>query len=755
MKLSLYYKLMQINDSDILTMRGMTSQALIAESLESDTLQFDALIPTGRLPAFRLWKYGDPVRIFNAAGNARMATFYVSNVAPLWTASDGAVCMRFDCVSFVGLAVEMVHVGGVYKDATVGDVVAQMFNARYRGKQGGVAYYTLNGTDISYAMDEKIQALRFDGHLPYADGVNRSVRDNLRDVLFSCGASILKRDSIFSQYDTIAWITFNQPSEPVNVPDEKIYVGDKYGRTESVTDVSVVEHYFSGAEAEAVTLYDASVAQAQRTTAIFDEPVAELIVPDGITVHEWGANYAIISGLGVLQGKRFRHSKQIHTQHISDGVPKVKTADVRTVSPYNYHDVLRRISNYYTNAKEVHARFVLDEGVKTGALISFSDPESVKKTGFIKSNNFSSTSITAGDAVVVVDWVPIDVGTDFDTSESLTGSGTWSKAAAEAAIGRAINSMRIVLIGGGAGGQDGENGAAGQRAGAGGTGGLGGSGGECGNVLVIDVDSVPDSISFSCGLGGDIASPGTDTTAVISGANYSSADGEKPLAGMINIVTGELLAMNGEPGVKGGDGWGYGSTGNAGEAVAYNGVTYYGGPINPNADDATWHDVYVDNNGTKNPVMRVDTSTAHAINVSGSGGGGAAVGNNGRGGTGASIGSTKDYHDPIRGRSYTVYVSSARSGSGGKGANAVDRAETPAHGCGGFGGHGGGGGGCSGKAIGEYGGALSWSTRTAADGTKTIDIVKTTNAAIVGTPGAAGLGGKASKGGDGLIWLIY
>lgn len=720
---------------------GATNQALISEALESDSFSFE-LITNASEPGLSEeimseWRYGQEILLQETPDGFNTKTigkFFVSNVAHQGFTRDGRGRIRVECLSFVGLLVEMTHVGGVYSNAKAGAVIAEILQATEVTAQSTTqkrVFDTAAGT--RYTIDSNVYNARIDGHLPYADGTNRTARDNLRDVLFSCGASVLKDAAGDIHF------TYNIPDRPSAIPDTKIYAGDRYGKSETVTAVSVVEHSFVGAEPDAITLFDASALGGSTATVIFDEPVKTLDIPTGMTVLEWGANYAVVRGSGILRGYRYKHSRLIHTEQIASGAQRVKTADVRTVSSYNYAAVMRRLANYYSTAKEIHARLVLNSDIKTGALVSFNDPTNKPETGYIKSNAFNISNTNAGDAVIVAGWVPLDEGTGFDSTETLTGSGTWSKATAEAKLGRPIKSMRIVLIGGGFGGDpgiDGEDGHGGETDSEGGNGGIGGAGGLGGLVLDVDVLNVPNSISFSCGAGGLPGMPGGATTVTVNNTTYSSNNGAHPLNGAYNTISGAVAAVSGQPGESGAAGWGASNPAPVdGFPVTFNGVTYAGGKGRKGLA-GTYNRITSRRDGSSGIEYTfgpANVATAHA-----GGGGGAAVGNNGGDSTG-----TPELSEFKVTRETRTAIGRVVAVDGGPGANAIDRTETPALGEGGFGGHGGGGGGGGGKAEGGGGNYYSGGFR---------EVIATH---IHGVGGIGGKGGKGSRGGAGLIWLIY
>lgn len=115
----------------------------------------------------RKFTYGDPVYYYY--DSTQMGKFYLTSV----TRMNDKV-FRLNMVSAVGLMTGVQHMGGVYSGETAGTVIAEI----------------LSGSGITYTIDTDVRGTKIYGYLPIA-----SARDNLQQVLFAIGASLMKDDA--------------------------------------------------------------------------------------------------------------------------------------------------------------------------------------------------------------------------------------------------------------------------------------------------------------------------------------------------------------------------------------------------------------------------------------------------------------------------------------------------------------------------------------------------------------------------------
>lgn len=615
---------------------------------------------------------------------ALLAKNYVESVR-----RNGRTSYTLTTMSPVGLLARKYHTGGIY--------TGQAFSTVING---------LIGTSFPYAVSDNIADALVFGWLPYA-----TARDNLHQLLFAYGAVLTKDDSGNVKLAYLEDIT------PETVPASRIYDGGSVSYQIPATSVEVTEHTFLRLdEDEAVTVYDnTGSAAADRLLVTFqDAPVYDLTASAGLTVHESGVNYAIVSGTGTLTAKKYTHTTHVIAKYASSSgeiEPNVKrVTDATLVSPLNSNNVAQRLLSYYSSRKTVRNAIVYD-GERCGSKYRFMSPYNEAVTAFLSNMQLTMSSIIKADCELITGYTPINQGNNYSSVIILEGSGTWTPP-------DGVTEVQAILVGGGQGGQggeDGQSGKAGDRRGStggeGGPGGKPGQGGSGGKILTVTVQ-ISGPVTYSCGDGGEGAPGGiyydengtpyqaegySGRETVFGG--YSSDDGEESASGVANIFTGVVYALPGGAGIAGAAG-GHGETGgtDAG-SVTYNGTTWRGGSAG--ARENGWKSGY----------------------AYGGGGGGAAAGQNGGDGAGGET-------ERNQGHGYN------EGGNGGRGGNAADRAAETQFGQGGLGGHGGGGGGGGGGATGDSDGSGGYYY-------------------FPGSGGKAGSGGKGGKGGKGCIILYY
>ena len=429
-----------------------------------------------------------------------------------------------------------------------------------------------------------------------------------------------------------------------------------------VSAVAVTEHqYIAGTED--VTLFEGTAQQGD--VIEFDEP-AHTLTAEGFTVLKSGANYAVLSaGTGKLTGKSYIHNRRVVTRTVTEGAAKnvEEIADATLVSLVNSSAVAQRMAAYYAcreqltvdvNPAAEHAGHVVslwNEWDKQQTLACIASRET-KISGLLKSR----TSALVG-------FLPPQPETTeyYDERVILTGSGEWT-------VPEGVTSLRVVLVEHGADGLDGSSGASGgsvslivtdteakpggtwsRQPGAGGAGGAGGEGGLGGRILSADLNV------FS----GTVFAYSADTATTFG--TLSAQNGSRSDAGFTDPVTGDVFGKKGDDGSAGGDGGGGGSANGSNFNPGGNGTG-----VPPNTGGA----------GSEGNYKRFEESetvykNGYLLVAGGTGGGGAAVGNNGQ-----------DAVQPL--------TSGVRAGAG---ANAAPPSGAVNYGCGGYGGNGGGGGG--------------------------------------------------------------
>ena len=576
----------------------------------------------------RQFTYGDPLLYYY--DGVLQGKYYIRSVDRL-----SVDHFKLNAISAVGLWASIQHFGGIYSGETAGTVIADLL------------------TGFSYTIDPDVASVPLYGYLPIA-----SVRDNLQQVLFAIGASLMKNASGNPHFKFLQGVT------PISVGDDRIFIGGKLNYKTPATSVRVTEHsyYVSSYDVE-VSLFDNTDGSgtADNKLVTFSEPCHDLTAV-GLTLGAHGANYAYVTGTGTLTGYKYTHTQKIFTVPTSaSGEPnEAKIEKATLVSPVNSANVAARVSDYKGTAEEVACGIVMDtDDIKPASLVTFNDPYGDATQGFVATMNITMSGKSKADCTIVKNYTPSHFGNNFTSYQLFTSNGTYTATK--------TGTIRIVLGQGGWGGDGGYKGGRG-NCGEAGAGGSAGNGGKAGNVYVADIPvTVGDTFAYTIGAGGAAGtgqtSADTPPTAGSEGGHttfggYSSTTGAPPSNGYLNILSGIVYAENGEDGIDGANG---GGAGEQGVSVTYNGTTWVGGQ----------------------PAARLG-------NYSAIGGGGAAYG--------------ADGSDASPNKSST-------NGRGGAGATALVRTVLMSRSSGGAGGNGGGGAGagpydmstCWGSAIGSGG----------------------------------------------------
>lgn len=613
------------------------------------------IVATGDI---RKFTYGDPV--FYYYNGVLQGKYYVRSVDRL-----SIDHFRVNAYSAVGLWANIQNLGGLYEGQTVGEIVAELLSG------------------FTYTIDNDVADVPVFGWLPIA-----TIRDNLQQVLFSVGASVMKNA------DGDPHIQFLDTESSIAVSDDRIFIGGQLSYRTPATTVAVTEHAFYKTEFDAEeVLFDNTDGSgaALNKTVVFDKPCYDLVA-GGLTIVSSGANYAIVTGTGVLTGKPYTHTtRRVESSTgLSGEAREAKVENATLVSAVNSANVAARVASYEATAEEVACGIVMDnDDIKPGKIVTFNDPYGEATSGIVSKMNITMSGKSKADCTIVKGYKPTDFGNNYENVDILTADGTWS-------VPAGVDRIRIVLIGGGQAGWAGGSG----RRGSDGTGARGGTGSQGGNgglITVTDIDNPSSTWTLTLGSGGASAGAyGTPTTATDGTTTYSSADGAPSPIGYKEILTNQIFATRGGNGIDGeygGDG-GYRSNvrGDRGDDLYYDGKEWRGGA----GGDGVYNDLGYGCGG---------------------GGGGAAYGRSGSsGGNG--------------------YMSGSRNfgGSGGRGATAVNFDVVAGYGCGGHGGNGGGGGGGGGYWLNQYTGGDQ-------DG--------------FASAGAGGSGSPGNPGGQGIAIIYY
>lgn len=645
---------------------------LRADALEADTLDITVLSESGTI---RNFKKNDKVEYFRSG--SRVGVYYLQSVTRV-----GPKLYTLSALSAVGLLIVRPHRGGIYTGQTVAEVVAEICG------------------DIPVLIETAYRGIKLYGWLPIA-----SARDSLVQVLFAIGAWLHTDENGTLRVQKL-WDGTASIIGPGSVHAANIQV--KY--LDPVSAVAVTEHqYIAGTED--VTLFEGTAQQGD--VIEFDEP-AHTLTAEGFTVLESGANYAVLSaGTGKLTGKSYVHNRRVVTRTVTEGAAEnvEEITDATLVSLVNASAVAQRMAAYYACREQLTVD-VNPAGEHAGHVVSLWNEWDKQQTlACIASRETKISGLLKSRTSALVGFLPPQPETTeyYDERVILTGSGEWT-------VPEGVTSLRVVLVEHGADGLDGSSGASGgsvslivtdaeakpggtwsRQPGAGGAGGAGGEGGLGGRILSADLDV------FS----GTVFAYSTDTETTFG--TLSAQNGSRSDAGFTDPVTGDVFGKKGDDGSAGGDGGGGGSANSSNFNPGENGAG-----VPPNTGGA----------GSEGNYKRFEESetvykNGYLLVAGGTGGGGAAVGNNGQ-----------DAVQPL--------TSGVRAGAG---ANAAPPSGAVNYGCGGYGGNGGGGGGGASGLYLRHGAYMY-------DGTPSgtwLDLAG----------GAGGSGSTGGPGGDGCIIIYY
>ena len=455
---------------------------------------------------FSQFTYGDTVLFYK--DNVLKGRYYLYNVT---IAGDGSNNIVFSLESVMGLLSNMEHEGGVYVGETAGTLIAELMDG------------------FSYSVDGTLAAIQLYGWLPYDTKLA-----NLTQVLFACGASVLKDANGDLNF------TFNLPTTATTFSLDSAYLGGVQDDVSPATLIKLTEHtfYASSSVADDVLFDNTNGVVAADYLIKFDKPYHSLVAT-GLTIERSGANWAIVSGTGVLTGVPYVHIQRVLNK--STGIASAtneKTASSCTlISQLNSAQTLDRLVDYYSQTREYTVSLVTDTE-KPGDMVEIPDPTDDTKTvtGYIKTMKRTFSSILKSAVTITSGWRPSHIGNAYDqyliVRKSDIVGGTWS-----VPVELQGKSALVVLFGGAQGGQGGWYGTdPGEHYGnaseygyfddntrtrhylytkgaiqAGGAGGNGGQGGFPGKMLSFNIASLASSYSVSLGTGGDVGAGGTDT----------------------------------------------------------------------------------------------------------------------------------------------------------------------------------------------------------------------------------------------------
>lgn len=441
----------------------------------------------------------------------------------------------------MGALTGMIHSGGIYTGQTVAEVAKEICGS------------------IPILVKTVYAETKLYGWLPYANGKDRSARDNLVQVLFAIGAYLRTDLNGVLRIEPL----WDGAASTISV--DRSYSGGTVKYDSPISAVTVTEHqYIAGSDEK--ELFSGTSQQGDIIT--FSEPMHSLTAT-GFTILESGANYAkISSGSGSLKGKTYIHNTRLVTQTVTENAAEnVKSVtDATLVSLVNSSAVAKRLADYY-KCRETITNGIVSGQEKPGHVVSVYHPYDKKMvSACIVSLDTTMSGTLKSEMAALVGFLPPQPETTviYNERNLISESGDWT-------VPDNVTELHYVLISGGSGGLAGEAGNTGSSSnnatasarggssyttgGKGGKGGAGGLGGSGGKVVSGDITVTPgDVLHISVGLGGGAGEDGTDTTLTVGEIVYSSADGASSAIGYTDTTTGETFAATGDSGKTGGNG---------------------------------------------------------------------------------------------------------------------------------------------------------------------------------------------------------
>lgn len=701
------------------------AMSFLPDSLEPNTLSAEVETESRALLDFNL---DDPVTVYHR--EEQMGIFYLQSVTQ--TAPNKYALYA---TSAVGLLIRRLHRGGLYTGQTVAEVLPEIFGP------------------IPYSIKSSLEGIKLYGWLPYVKPPDASARDNLCKILFNIGA-IVKTD-----LDGVIRIEPLWDGIASSLPRGRMGLAASAVRDGKVTAVSVTEHqYVAGTDEE--DLFEGTTQSGDEIS--FDEPMHSLVAT-GFTILERGANYAVLSaGSGTLTGKTYVHNTRVVTKTVNQSQTEnvQDYSDQTLVSLVSSSAVAERLAAYYKCFESIDAPVVYRGEAPGDRILTYHPYDMVSVPACLESADINLSNTLKADESLLVGYVPPDPERGYITRRVvLTGTGQWQRPAG-------VRDITYVLISGAQGGTCGSPGEAGkattisfsysvldipisargQYPGEGGAGGAGGAAGAGGKIYrgEMDVSSL-ETLSYSCGVGGQ-GSSSPSTPGAMGGATtlggVSSDLGSSSDTGYTDVITGEVYAAAGKPGISGGNG--AGSTASDRAETGSDGLRYTPATGVTDEDGRYWAGGTTKSLGTNNLDNEGDSANFTGNLQYGYAGALAsyALGSGAAAGQAGTSPTNRGSYSVSRNSSKTVITARATSAAGYAGANATLVPKKATNGNGGRGGYGGGGGSSIGAAI-----AWSGSEYTPAG---SFNLNTTTN-----TPGAGGSGSRGGQGSDGLIIIYY
>lgn len=438
------------------SLAGVSGADVIGNELSVDTFSFTVRIPDARLVygtagglAYRMRngtyyglgkdtsyveliedvEYGTPVWWYIYDEDGEEKYFVNGFVKSVDRDNSDSELYKFTCMSAIGLLDSKIHKGGMY-NAQLQSILAEVI-----------------GDTFPYTVEQTLKKIVVPGWLPYGPA-----RENLHLLLFSVGANIV-RDSTQAGRYRIQILE----SKLHELDADKISFDSSIKRELPATRVEVIEHSFAELSSdEEVTLYDntAAIIGANNVTVVFEAPMHDLTWNGEPFTGEHNCNYAVVSGVGTLVGKRTTH---ITREVVIDNTPegsKPRTVRVDSnclVNPLNSNNVAKRLMAYYGSCRRFKGKAILGIGNKAGQNFSLLPAFFGSENAFLEQMAYDITSVVGADCSWVAGYVPAYVGNNFTHVEVLDTDGDTF----EFTPTGANELIRLVVIGSGSGGSGG------------------------------------------------------------------------------------------------------------------------------------------------------------------------------------------------------------------------------------------------------------------------------------------------------------
>ena len=436
-------------------------------------------------------------------------------------------------LSMIGVLANQKHYGGMYTNATVADVIADIL-------QG-----------FPYTIDASVVNNTITGYLPIA-----SKRDNLQQVLFAVGATISNNAQGVLQIYAMSDVVTS------TIDKSKCFLDGNVQLSDPVTGVQLTEHnYFKSSET--TTLFEDGIYGTE--TIEFSEPYHSLSI-SGATITASGVNYATISGNGsvVLTGKKYTHVTRVVSAANSRNGNVKSVNNAYLANPAVAQSLADRVFAYLRNNVTI-SQDIMFAQERAGDVVKVIDPYTEQLvTACTKELDITLSDLQRASGKFLVGFVPQGSISGYTNYVLLTDSGNW-------VVPAGVKKIRLILVGGGSGGGGGTNGSAGSdgyvdsqirpsevHGGGGGKGGAAGALGTGGKIFEISLDvTAGNSYAYNCGAGGSggVSNGGAGSAGgATTFGQLSSNNGRVYADGYREVKTGLTFGQSGIAGYAGGNG---------------------------------------------------------------------------------------------------------------------------------------------------------------------------------------------------------